>query len=348
MADRLHSPWGHRLGLLRSFLGGSPLWCAWQVTYRCRMRCRFCDYWRLRAPASEELSPADFARGADNLGRLGTLMISLAGGEPLLRDDLEDVVAAVARRHITFFTTSGFGLTEERARALWQAGLWGASVSIDYADAARHDAARGCPGAFDGARRALTALSETRTAWHQQVNLMAVLMHDNLDDLDALAELALRHRANLMVQPYGVRKTGSRAHLPEPPVSARLLQLKRRWPNFLSNRWFLTRFDVHLNGGVPNCAAGVRFFNIDHRGRVSPCVETMDRAVGSVLDDPAPVLVRRLRRSDVRAACRDCWYNCRGETEALYSIRGFIEGLPTYVAGPLRSRWRRRVGAGSA
>jgi MoaA/NifB/PqqE/SkfB family radical SAM enzyme len=343
MVSRSYSSWGHRFGLLRARLAGAPLWCSWQVTYRCQLRCRFCNYWRMPSSAAEEMTPEEFGRGAENLGRLGTLFVSLAGGEPLLRHDLEAIVAAVARRHITFFTTNGWDLSADRAAALWQAGLWGASVSIDYADAARHDAARGRPGAFRAAVSALEHLSRTRTAWFQQVNLQAVLLNDNLDDLEGLAELAYAHRANLMVQPYSPAKIGRLDLRPQPPVSARLLDLKRRWPNFHSSRWFLARFDQYLTQGIPRCGAGTRFLNIDHCGIVSRCVEEMDQPVGSVLDAPIETLLDRLRqvaRNDGR--CRACWYNCRGEVEALYSLRGFIEQLPTYLAGPLRTLWRTR------
>lgn len=347
VSHRPFCSWGHRLGLLRAFAAGAPLWCAWQVTYRCNLRCRFCGYWQMRAPASDELTPADFDRGARNLARLGTLFVSLAGGEPLLRDDLEAIIQILARRHIVFVTTNGLNLSAERARNLWQAGLWGASVSIDYADPDRHDRARGRPGAFYHAVQALARLSETRTAWFQQVNLMAVLLHDNLDDLEALALLAQRHRANFMVQPYSPAKTGCREFLPQAPVTARLLDLKRRHPNFLSNPWFLARFDEYLNGGVPDCGAGRRFFNVDHRGRVSRCVEELNRDVGSLLEEPIDRLLRRLRRQRRDADCRACWYNCRGEVEALFTARGLLEGLPTFLTGPLRSLRGRPKAPGS-
>ena len=335
---------------MRAFVRGAPLWCTWQVTYRCQLHCRFCHYWTLRPPANEELTPADFARGAENLGRIGGVFVSLAGGEPLMRQDLEEVIHAIGRYHVPFMTTNGYGLTVERAQALWDAGLWGASVSIDYADPARHDAARGRPGAFEHAQRALEYLSATRTAWFQQVNLMAVLMHDNLDQLDDLAALAYRHRANLMVQPYSVAKTGHDEFLPQAPVSARLQALKRRWPNFLSTNRFLSRFDQYLGGGIPGCGAGIHFINIDHRAQVSRCVEEMDQPVGSILDVPIEVLLRRLRlRHRMNGQCRACWYNCRGEVEGFFSIRGLLEWLPTYLGGPLRSRrtWVEKQGTGS-
>lgn len=64
-----------------------------------------------------------------NLSRISSLMISIGGGEPFLRADLPSVIAALARRHMPLLTTNGWCVTAENARAVFQAGLWGASVS---------------------------------------------------------------------------------------------------------------------------------------------------------------------------------------------------------------------------
>jgi len=318
--------------LLRAYLGRLPVWCAWQVTYRCHFRCRICAYWKEPHAASEELSVEEFARGAGNLARLGSLLVNLAGGEPLLRADLTDVVAVLARRHFPMLTTNGWRVRPEQARNLWRAGLWGASVSIDYPDAGRHDAQRGRPGAFDEAVRAVRTLLATRTAPHQRVNVMAVLTADNQDDLEGVVALAERLGANFMVQPYGVLKTGDASHRPRPPVADRLLDLRRRYSGFLSNPYFLSRFDAALDGGVPGCRAGLATFNIDQRGLVAKCVEDRDQPVGSVVDTPMPVLVKRLRDRWRANRCRACWYNCRGEVEALYTARGLASALPMLLA----------------
>ena len=318
--------------LLRAYVARHPVWCAWQVTYRCNFRCRICSYWKESHSAAEELSVADFARGAANLARCGSLLVNLAGGEPLLRRDLSRIVAALAHFHMPLLTTNGWRLQPERARELWRAGLWGASVSIDYPDAARHDAQRGHRGAFDEAVRALEILRDTRTAPHHRVNLMAVLTADNQDDIQEVLALASRLGVHFMVQPYSRLKTGDESHRPRPPVSARLLDLRRRYPNFLSNPYFLSRFDAALDGGVGGCRAGQATFNIDQRGRVAKCVEDRDRPVGSIVETPMPVLVQRLWRKWRANRCRACWYNCRGEVEALYSPRGLASALPMLFA----------------
>ena len=111
--------------LLRAWLSRSPVWCAWQVNYKCNFRCGFCHYWNEPAGACPEQTVADFAAGSAKLARLGTLMISLAGGEPLLRADIAEVVGALAKFHFPFLTTNGWHVTAELARDLFEAGLWG-------------------------------------------------------------------------------------------------------------------------------------------------------------------------------------------------------------------------------
>ncbi len=278
-----------------------------------------------------EQSLDDIRVGSQKLAQMGSMLISLAGGEPLLRSDIVDVAAAVAEFHLPFITTNGWSMTPELAQALYDAGLWGVSVSIDYADADRHDRARGRPGAFDRAVAALAALARARRKDYQRVNLMAVLLHDNLDQMEPLVRLAAEHGAYFMVQPYGRRKTGSARFVHErDPVAPRLLDLKNRYPNFLSNRTFLSRFDEALNGGVPGCRAGRAFFNIDSTGDVAICVEERANSVANLYRDSAANITRALKAEARRNTCRACWYNCRGEVEMLYHPVGIWRSLPDF------------------
>ena len=318
--------------LFRAWAARRPVWCAWQVTYRCNFRCRFCGYWHDPMGIQAEPSVADFAEGSRKLASMGTLLISLAGGEPLIRDDLPEIVAAVGRCHFPFVTTNGWFVTPQAARALMRAGAWGVSVSIDYADPERHDARRGMPGAWRQAWRAVELLSAARVHAWQRVNVMAVLMDDNLDQIEPLLAMAADRDAYLMVQPYGHRKTGSRAYgHQDGPVSPRLLALRRRWPNFLSNPSYLRRFDDFLHGGVPGCRAGGAFFNVDSTGGVAMCVERRNQPVANLYRDDVRTIMRALRTASKDNACRDCWYNCRGEIESLYDPRGLAKSLPTLL-----------------
>ena len=273
-----------KLQLARAWASGHPVWCAWQVNYRCNFRCSFCHYWRDPMGDQPELSVEDFRRGSRKLAGLGSLLISLAGGEPLVRPDIVEIVAEVAQWHFPFVTTNGWFSNQGLADELFAAGLWGVSISIDYADAQRHDRRRGMPGAFE---RALSA----------------------------------------------VEQTGSRrfVYADDGAVGAHLLALRRKYSNILSNPYFLSRFDQALNGGVPGCLAGRGFFNIDSTGDIAACVEQRGRPVANLFEHPEEEIVRRLRADESHKRCRACWYNCRGEIEALYNLQGLWMSLPTLL-----------------
>ena len=320
-----------KLRLFRAWASRYPVWCSWQVTYRCNYHCAFCQYWRDPMGGLPEQTVGQFEEGSRKLARLGTLFVSLAGGEPLLRPDFPDIVRAVARWHIPFVTTHGGFVTEELAQELYDAGLWGISVSIDYADPARHDRTRGMKDAFAGAVHALECCAKARRHKYQRLNLLGVLLHDNMDQIEGLIQLAAKYRAYFMVQPYCDRKTGlGRYHHADGPVGPRLLELRRKYPNFLSNPNFLSHIDQYLDGGVPGCRAGQAFFNIDSVGDVAICVEERPRPVANLYRDSAREIVLALRAASAGNTCTDCWYNCRGETECLYSPASLVKSLPTY------------------
>ncbi len=322
-----------KLQLLRTWASGAPVWCSWQVNYRCNYRCTFCHYWIDPLGDRPELSCEDFERGGRKLADLGTVLISLAGGEPLMRPDIVDIVRVLAQWHMPFLTTNGWFVTPELAESLCSAGLWGVSISIDYADAERHDRQRGMPGAFDRALRAMDCFTRARKYKWQRVNWMSVLIDDNIDQLEPMIQMAADRGAYFMVQPYGVRKTGSSRFVNTngAGVSAHLMKLRRKYPNFLSNPYFLSKFDAALNGGVPGCMAGRGFFNIDSTGDIAVCVEEKARPVANLYEHSAREIVSRLRADYTPRRCRACWYNCRGEIEALYNPLGWLVSMQTML-----------------
>ena len=319
--------------LFRTWAAGHPIWCGWQVTYRCNYRCRFCHYWRDPLGRADEPTVDQYASGAAKLAQLGTLLVSLAGGEPMLRTDLPDIVRAIGKYHFPLVTTNGWFVTPRSAEDLMSAGVWGVSVSIDYARGAPHDKKRGMDGAWKQAWRAVEMLVRARKHAFQRVNVMSVLLDDNIDDMDAIVEMAAERGAHFMVQPYGFRKTGSHAHAhSNGAVAPRLLELHKRWPNFLSNPNYLAKFDEFLAGGIPRCRAGRAFFNIDSTGDIAICVEHKNSPVANLYRHNPQTIVARLSAAAAGNHCTDCWYNCRGEVENLYNPRGLIKSLPTLFA----------------
>jgi len=254
-------------------------------------------------------------------------VVSLTGGDPLLRDDLPEIVAALAQRHHPLVTTHGWRLSRERARALWQAGLEGASVMLHDADARRHDEAAGLQGSQARALLALEALAAERTRASQQVNVKTRLQGDDLDALEALLQLAGRLAVTVTVEPgFPLPAAGP----PPADLGASLLELKRRHPHLRSSAAFLGRMPQALREGVPGCLAGRAFLNVDHRGRASQCIEFTrpEDVAGDLRREDLEAVLPRLRERQAANTCRACWYASRGEVEALYTVRGLVGALP--------------------
>jgi pyrroloquinoline quinone biosynthesis protein E len=103
---------------------GMPMWLLAEVTYRCPLHCVFCynpvDY----AKQHRELSTEEWKRVLRESRELGAAQLGLSGGEPLLREDLEEIVReARGLGYYTNLLTSGIGMTETRIAALKDAGL---------------------------------------------------------------------------------------------------------------------------------------------------------------------------------------------------------------------------------
>jgi pyrroloquinoline quinone biosynthesis protein E len=103
---------------------GPPLWLLAELTYRCPLHCAFCynpvDYTSHR----DELSTAQWVDVLRQGRKLGAAQLGFSGGEPLMRDDLEELVAEA--HGLGFYTnliTSGVGLTDARLDTLKANGL---------------------------------------------------------------------------------------------------------------------------------------------------------------------------------------------------------------------------------
>jgi pyrroloquinoline quinone biosynthesis protein E len=113
-----------------------PLWLLAELTYRCPLHCVFCYNPVEFARHTDELSTADWLRVLREGRAMGAVQCGFSGGEPLLRDDLEVLVAEA--RQLGYYTnliTSGVGLTEARAAALKRAGL--DHVQLSFQDSTR-------------------------------------------------------------------------------------------------------------------------------------------------------------------------------------------------------------------
>jgi pyrroloquinoline quinone biosynthesis protein E len=102
-----------------------PLWLLAEITYRCPLHCAFCynptDY---ADHTKNELNTDEWIKVLRDARKMGALQLGISGGEPLLRDDIEDIVTEANQLgYYSNLITSGVGLTEKRIDAFKAGGL---------------------------------------------------------------------------------------------------------------------------------------------------------------------------------------------------------------------------------
>jgi MoaA/NifB/PqqE/SkfB family radical SAM enzyme len=302
-----------------------------QLLYQCNFRCQICDFWRPEFQEAPRLSLADVRVVAAKLARVGPQIVSIGGGEPLLHDDLVPIVAALARDHFPVMICNGWLVTPERARALFAAGIYEVSISVDYADPAKHDAQRGVAGAHRRALEALRTLAANRVHPWQRVHMISVVMDDNVDEVEPLIRLCRGMGITYLVTLYSDGRGRGTRRASDPALAGRLLRLRDRYPEFVQLRGYLRKFaDAVRDDGVGPCYAGKTLLNIDSQGDVTLCIDRLDDPVGNILTDDMAVLERRLRERHERNDCRACWTSCRGAIETLMYGGDFVPNLADY------------------
>ncbi|MCP3978625.1 MAG: radical SAM protein [bacterium] len=143
-----------------------PWYCLWEVNLSCNLRCKICYLPDFSDPGLEPESCLQLAR---NIVESGILFVSIFGGEPLLRKDLEQIVRLLRAAGVFVkVITNGLFLSEERARSLADAGLNQIEISFDGLEAATHERSRGA-GTFEIAlgavRNARGAIPRVGIVW---------------------------------------------------------------------------------------------------------------------------------------------------------------------------------------
>lgn len=159
------------------------------VTERCNFRCFYCHNEGQGVPVSpplaphaKELSPEEIERVVRVGSELGVQRVKYTGGEPLVREDLEQIVARTSPYVEVSLTTNG-SMLEHRAPSLAEAGLSRVNISVDSLQPREFQEIRGGQLApvLRGVRGALAA-------GLAPVKLNMVLFRETLRNLDAMIE----------------------------------------------------------------------------------------------------------------------------------------------------------------
>jgi len=328
-----------------------PRIIAWEVTRSCNLNCVHCRASSRFGPYHNELGTREALGLLDQIRELGTPIIILTGGEPLLRKDIFELAEYGTELGMRMVMGSnGTLITSGVARRIAEAGVKRVSISIDGPTRESHDAFRKVNGAFDGAMRGISNLEEQGLEF--QIN--TTITRHNLSELEGILDLGLR-RGAVAHHIFLLVPTGRAREMVNQELSAQDYEDTLHWFYQQHNKvsielkatcapqyYRILRQEASSRGQNVNeqttglaavtrgCLAGVSYCFISHVGIVQPCgyleVDTGDlrRASFSQIWHNSTVLNELRDFSKYKGKCGRCEYVsvCGGCRARAYEATG--------------------------
>ena len=326
---------------------------AWEVTRRCNLACLHCRAAAGSGPYPGELTTAEGLALLDDLAAMGQVVVILTGGEPLLRDDIYDLIAHGAKLGLRLaMAVNGTLLTPAIAARLKELGVQRLSISLDGATAASHDHLRAVDGAFEGALAGVAACKEAGLPF--QIN--TTVTRNNLAELPALYELAISLKAAAH-HVFVLVPTGRGELIRDQLVSPKEYEQTLNWllerqregrlfikPTCAPQYYRLWRQEAQARGEkitpathgleamTKGCLGGQGFAFVSYRGEVQPC-GYLELIAGNIRETPFPAiwaespLFKQLRAvDDYHGKCHACQYRkvCGGCRARAYALIGVV------------------------
>ncbi len=265
---------------------------AWEITRNCNLNCVHCRAAATMGPYTGELDTDAAYRLLDQIAELGSPIVILTGGEPLMRPDIFEVAKYGDGKGLRMvMAPNGTLITEENAGKLASAGIKRISISLDGASREIHDKFRGVEGAFDGALRGIEHAKKAGIEF--QIN--TTIAKANLEQIPKIQQLAIdlgavAHHIFLLVP------TGRGKYMLDQEITAKEYEETLNWfydqrdktplqlkatcaPHYYRILRQRAReegkkvsFESHgLDAVTRGCLGGTGFCFISHRGVVQPC-----------------------------------------------------------------------------
>ena len=263
------------------------------ITHKCRYNCWHCS----AAPKKGKDLPLETIKNAiKTFQDMGTSTFSITGGEPLLREDLPEIIKSIDDRSSVFMFTTGYGLTEEKAKELKKVGLFGLMISLDHYTPEIHDKLRGYNGAYD------IAIQGIKNA--QKANLYAglscVITKEMLqkNEVWKILEIAkkLSVKEIMMFEPTPV---GNLFETDDCILTAKERKQLIEYHKILNKKWKYKKyprvsvFPYFESKDFLGCTAGYNIVYIDANGCIRPCDFT-PLLFGNIQEEPIEDIWQKL------------------------------------------------------
>lgn len=261
------------------------------VTDRCHLNCWHCS--NISGKSTNDLSRKDLSRIIRELQDAGVSCIGLTGGEPALRDDIENLVGSIDNRSFSILFTTGHLIDEARARAFKEAGLSAIVVSLDSHVKEEHNEKRYSETAFD---EAISAIKNSLKA--KIYTAISIVITKEMLYTDKIHEF-VRYAARLGVpeirilepKPCGRLSKGNfESFTDKDRKQVRQLQYAINKDKTLPKIMALAHINSVDNYG---CNAGRTHIYINARGEMYPC-DFSPLSFGNLLDESFSKIYQRM------------------------------------------------------
>ena len=313
---------------VRSLTPNRPYHAQWMLTRKCNFRCKGCNVWR--QPDNRELSTEDVKKGLKILRDLGVVDLVLSGGNPLLREDIDEIIDYASQYFITTIYDNG-SMALKKINALRKADL--VAISIDSLDSKKNDYVRGVKGAWKNAMQAVEELRKEGISVGvsptiSQLNLYEILdftKHFSNRDIpvwyclysyDSASDEKHLFKIGRKIDEFAITDKNAMVKLCDS-----LITMKKKNSNIMMTTKLLKALKkFYLTGERPwECRAFKNFFMIDHVGRVAGC-HLHDPAT-TIFDLPKIWNTKEIETlREKYSKCSQCTYMCY----IFYSLHGSV------------------------
>lgn len=252
------------------------------VTDKCPFNCPHCSY-GLHKKGSLDTKQA--IETIEQIKSLGTVTIGFTGGEPLLREDIVELVGSVGNEVAAIMFTTGHRLNKELAARLVDADLDCIMIGLESDDPLEHDRVRGVKGSFDEAIGAIGLSIEA--GLYTAISTVGTKEKIKNGRIQRLAHLADKYGVHefRILEPI---PTGSfydqKDEVLSKDESEELADFHKQW-NRKKSGPAISGFSYLESEEMFGCGAGFHHLFIDAIGNVCPC-DLTPLSFGNVLETP--------------------------------------------------------------
>ncbi len=322
------------------------------VTERCNLRCLMCGVCERpgATSAADELTAEQYKTVLETAAsRLGTTLVSIGGGEPLLRRDIFDIIRNASDVGMsTHICSNGLLINKERADQLRDSGISAISISVDSPEAAVHEHLRGT-GTFEATVNAIRLLRETAPDVQIGINYLITRMnYHSMTDMVAFAEQLGVHQLKFApIHTNLLHRYKSKEEFQDLFFTDEDLEGLRREIECVKKRCRISGLSTtspeFFDGILPfytiphrsfRCYAGYAVCAVGPSGQVAPCCD-MDTPF-SVKETPIDVIWRDPAFHEFRRKVTRCDAQCWDTTNTELSLRLRPLSLCSHVAATWR------------